>query len=640
MCGFVGVLSQLAIPDKKFEKMLDKIKHRGPNNIGIWKDNNISIVLGHRRLSILDTSNSGNQPMVSEDNNFILVYNGEIYNHIELRNELKSDIGEYSWNSESDTETLLMCIQIWGLTKTLQNLNGMFAFAVWDKQKLQLTLARDRFGEKPLYYGKDEENFVFGSQLSACKSSPSTLSELDRDAINLYMKFGCVPGHFSIYKAFKKLLPGHFLVLNKFGKAISEPTSYFSLGEEAIASLTSDVRYSRDESISKLNELMLDSTKSRMISDVPLGAFLSGGIDSSLIVSCMNKVSHKPVKTFSIGNKDTDYNEAHHAAKVAKYLGTEHTELYVTPENSLEIIPNMAQIYDEPFADSSQIPTYLVSKMAKESVTVALSGDGGDELFGGYNRHIFAKNKWPLINNVPSFIRKGLYNNFDILLKNPLVKSILQLNRVPQFEQKLSKISKVMMSNSNLEFYLATRENHNTENLCITQSDFKTMYSNTFLNTIDDISTQMMLWDTQSYLPDDILVKVDRASMACSLEVRAPFLDLNVFRFAWNINSDQRIQGNVGKKILRDVLALHLPTELTDRPKQGFAIPIGAWLRGDLRSWASDLLNKDRMIKQGIFNADLAQKLWVDHLELKSNNETTLWSLLMFQSWLMHNKIA
>lgn len=626
MCGIVGFFQSEIFTSSKdtqecLQSMTDSIIYRGPDSEGHWYDLDDQIALGHRRLAILDLSESGHQPMLSDDDRYVIAFNGEIYNHLEIRQEIESSIPTIIWKGHSDTETLLKAIQVFGWEETLQKLVGMFAIALWDQQEKELTLARDRMGEKPLYWGWSGGTLLFASELKALKAHPAFNAEIDRDALALLLRYNYIPAPYSIYCGIKKLLPGHFVKV-KIGQTREDvsPISYWSLKETVEKGISSPFIGSDAEAIDLLEHTIKQSLLGQMTADVPLGAFLSGGVDSSTIVALMQAESKQPIKTFAIGFDEPGYNEAKYAKAVAEHLGTEHTEFYVTAKDALEIVQLLSSIFCEPFADSSQIPTYLVSKMAKQHVTVALSGDAGDELFGGYNTYQLLPKIWSILSPLPTPFRK-------------LAAKLLSGLPMPE---KLLKLVEVLPVDNRADFYnLVISHWKNSEQLVIgakkvpTALTDKSQWSN-----VDSFEEWMMSIDAQQYMVDDILVKVDRAAMANSLEVRVPMLDHRVVELAWQLPIDIKIRDKSGKWVLREVLYKYVPKELIERPKKGFSIPLAQWLRGPLREWAELLIAEKRLIEEGYFYPDKIRQAWEEHLQGKKDNSSKLWSVIMFQSWL------
>ena len=654
MCGLTGFLwdsdSKIGLASVQLKSMTEAIRHRGPDDSGVWVDDEAKVAIGHRRLSILDLSSAGHQPMVSKSKRYVIAFNGEIYNHNELRNQL-AKLSSYSldWSGHSDTETLLMCFEVWGVEQTLSRLVGMFAISLYDINKGSLYLIRDRMGEKPLYYGWNNGIFLFGSELKSLKSFSSFSAEIDRNALALFLKYDYVPSPYSIYKGISKLPQGSYIKISMVSKAwsqecLSEPIYYWSMGE--IAKSEKDANKSNisdKDAIQKLDSLLTKSIKQQMISDVPLGAFLSGGVDSSVVAALMQKQAIGKVKTFTIGFNEKQYNEAEYAKAVAHHLGTDHTELYVSPENAMDIIPCLPQIYDEPFADSSQIPTFMVSKMARQHVSVSLSGDGGDEIFGGYNRYLIANRAWKSMEKAPLMLRKyfskgitsispktwsGILNGASVVLPASL--------KITHPGDKVYKLADMLSSRSIDDVYdgLVSHWQNPFEIVIGCTSPIDEI--NESIKTLDfnNPESKMMYLDSITYLPDDILTKVDRASMGVSLETRAPFLNHNVVEYAWQLPFDMKIRNNEGKWILRQVLDKYVPRKLIERPKMGFGVPIDAWLRGPLRDWAESLLSESRLRQEGFFHPGPIRKIWNEHLSGHRNWQYHLWSVLMFQAWL------
>jgi asparagine synthase (glutamine-hydrolysing) len=636
LCGLAGIrASKNIVLQQHLEVMAEAITQRGPDSAGYWLNEESQVGFAHRRLAIVDLTDAGHQPMASASGRYMLSYNGEIYNHQALRQELEQ-IATHQWRGHSDTETLLAAIEQWGLILTLQKATGMFALALWDTQTRQLQLARDRFGEKPLYYGWQQETFLFGSQLSALRAHPAFAAEINRDAITLLLRYSYIPAPYSIYQNIYKLLPGTVLTLDADSQLSSEVywSARESMSEAAVATCTA----AENQQLAELEQTLKNAVVQQMVADVPLGAFLSGGVDSSLIVALMQEQSTKPIKTFSIGFDDPRFNEAEFAKAVAIQLGTEHTELYVTAEDVLSVVPKLAEIYDEPFSDSSQIPTYLVSQMARQHVTVSLSGDAGDELFCGYNRYILTAKTWNKLNRIPVLLRKVLA---ALLLAVPVkgwnaLSAILPLRwRLSNLGDKFHKAAVVLASRNAEQLYLGLVSHwQNPERVVLGGKEPTTALTDAKRKaSFDDPILQMMAQDTLSYLPDDILVKVDRAAMAVSLETRVPFLDHKVFEHAWRLPMQIKLKDGKSKWCLRQILYKYVPEALIERPKMGFSVPLDTWLRGPLQCWAEDLLSEDRLTRDGFFNVKCVRDMWQQHLSGKHNWQYQLWNILMFQAW-------
>ena len=638
MCGILGYMSSpSAVSEQLCEKMLSKIIHRGPDDFGVWIDQDAGIALGHRRLSIQDLSPLGHQPMESMSGRYVIVFNGEVYNFKVLQAELES-VG-YAFRGHSDTEIMLACIEEWGVEQALVKFVGMFAFALWDKKEGILTLARDRLGEKPLYYGFQGNTFLFGSELKALKVHPDWQGEINRDALSLYMRHNYIPAPYSMYKEISKLVPGTYIQLK--GGGASELKVYWSAKGVAEQGVKDPLYLSDDEAVSSLDKLLRETISEKMIADVPLGAFLSGGIDSSAVVAIMQQESYRKVKTFSIGFHEKGYNEAEHAKAVAAHLGTDHTEMYVTAEQAMDVIPKLPMMYDEPFSDSSQIPTFLVSDMTKQHVTVALSGDGGDELFAGYNRYFLGQSLWNKLSKVPKSLR-GLVASSITAVSPSAWDRLGSIGGyvIPSIRErtgdKLHKLAGILGVQSSEEMYCRLISHwHDPASLVLGGQELPTVLTEPALCAdLDDFTQRMQFLDAVSYLPDDILTKVDRAGMAVSLETRIPFLDHRLFEFAWRIPMHQKVRDGHGKWLLRQVLYQYVPQSLIDRPKMGFGIPIDQWLRTSLRDWAEALLDEKRLEREGFFNVRLVRKKWSEHLSGERNWQYHLWDVLMFQAWL------
>lgn len=643
MCGFTGFLVKNTSLSQ-FERhsagavMTNALLHRGPDAGDIWQDPDVPCVLGHRRLAIIDLSREGAQPMESASGRYIIAFNGEIYNFLLLREELESQ--GVIFRGRSDTEIMLAAIEHWGLNQALQKFGGMFAFALWDRKERVIHFARDRMGKKPLYIGWAGKTLVFGSELKALRAHSGFKPALNMSALALYMRYSCVSAPHSIYQNVWTLLPGHRMSLNwdaldsefDLREKMEPYWSHLDAVNESHAHINADL--SDQNRISEFDALLTQCVEERMMSDVPLGAFLSGGIDSSCVTALMQKLAGgRPVKTYSIGFKEGGFDEAVYARKIAAHLGTDHHESYIDGKDALGVIPKLSTMYDEPFADISAIPTYLVCQFARQDVTVALSGDGGDEMLGGYNRHIQGPKIWNKSRFVPNIARGGaarIIEGIPVALWNKI------LRHQPQAGTRMHKIADILKLNSEEEIYKALtstwhvpREilegNINEPDAPVFDAELQPDYL-TF-------AEKMMYWDTRSYLPDDILVKVDRASMAVSLEARAPLLDRKIYDYVWRLPLDVKIRRGQGKWLLREVLARYVPRELFERPKQGFAMPVGEWLNGDLREWAESLLDEKAMKADGLLKASEIHQVWNAHKSGRGNHAVRLWTILMFQSW-------
>ena len=652
MCGLAGFLRSNGLGYENssldLRRMAGAIISRGPDDFGMWADD-AGIGLAHRRLSILDLSQAGHQPMSSATGRYVIAFNGEIYNHLALRAELEKvrdgEMATRDWCGHSDTETLLAGFAAWGIKATVEKCIGMFAFAVWDRQERVLTLGRDRLGEKPLYYGWQGSGkrlcFLFGSELKALKVHPSFAAEVNRDALCLFVRLGYIPAPYSIYNGIFKLQPGRLLTVS-LGRREPVTEVYWSLVDVAASGVRSPLVASPDEVVNELEVLLKSAVNQQMVADVPLGAFLSGGIDSSIVVALMQVQSKRPVKTFTIGFNEGDFNEAQHAKAVARHLGTDHTELYVTPQHALDVIPKLPNLYCEPFADPSQIPTFLLSHLARQQVTVSLSGDAGDELFGGYNRYLLADNLWGKISSVPSVVRTlgvaGIHAlspaTWNTLL-GPLLPLIPRSLRLANVGEKLHKGAGVLNAKSIDDLYLGLGTHWEPAGLVIGGREPATCLrgKSLLLSGLDAVQ-RMMALDAITYLPDDVLVKVDRAAMGVSLESRVPLLDHRVVEFAWRVPQSMKIRDGVGKWILRQVLYRYVPQKLIERPKMGFSLPIDEWLRGPLKDWAEALLDEGRLRREGYFNPGPIREKWTEHLSGHRNWQFLIWNILMFQAWL------
>ncbi|MCI5160836.1 MAG: asparagine synthase (glutamine-hydrolyzing) [Candidatus Electrothrix sp. AX5] len=656
MCGITGFLTSHLDDEyaRSIKKMTDALRHRGPDDSGIWLDQERGVGLGHRRLAILDLSPAGHQPMHSDSGRYVIVFNGEIYNHLSLRQQLEAGGAlQIVWQGHSDTETLLACFEVWGITKSLQNFVGMFALAVWDRKERQLTLARDRMGEKPLYYGWCKGSFIFGSELKALRQYPGFINAIARDVLPLYLRSSYIPAPYSIYQGIYKLESGCMLTVDATGLYIDPASAphtpckntgwilqrYWSLHDQ-IKKRESGIILDERDALSSLETALAESVRIQSRADVPLGAFLSGGIDSSLIVALMQGQATQPIKTFTIGFEEDGYSEAVYAKAVAEHLHTEHTELYLTAAQAMEVIPRLPTLYDEPFADSSQIPTFLVAQMARQYVTVALSGDGGDELFGGYNRYLWAPKIWQKISWMPYGLRQHICrlliraSGMDLWTRywgeSSRISIALAGEKLQKLGQRLQDVRDID------DFYQSlVSEWQAPEDMVLFGQEPDTLLTDRGRwPQLERVEERMMYLDAMTYLPDDILCKVDRAAMGVSLETRVPFLDHRVVELAWRLPLQMKIRDGQGKWPLRQLLYKYVPRALIERPKQGFAIPLGEWLRGPLRDWAEHLLNPVRLSEQGYFRSEPIRQKWQEHVTKKRNWEHSLWSILMFQAWL------
>ncbi len=649
MCGLTGFWQQDGFEPRwardTAHRMADTLFHRGPDDAGVWVDASAGIALAHRRLSILDLSPAGHQPMVSASGRYIIVFNGEIYNHLELRAELEKADKAPAWRGHSDTETLLAAFEDWGVEAALAKTVGMFAIVLWDRATRTLTLVRDRLGEKPLYYGWVRGALVFGSELKAIRAWPGFDNAIERRALALFMRHNYVPAPWSIYENIWKLPPGSLVQFGAADASVGrgEVRAYWSARAVAEQGLHERFVGNEAEAAAELERLLRQSIAGQRIADVPLGAFLSGGIDSSAVVALMQAQSSQPVKTFTIGFHESEYNEAKHAKSVARHLGTDHTEFYVTPRETLDVIPKLPELYDEPFADSSQIPTHLVAQLAHRQVTVALSGDGGDELFGGYNRYFWAMALWRRIARMPHSVRRlaattiqrispTKWNRFFDITTYLLPQRLRYSNP----GDKLHKLTGLFGAGRPEVLYQHLVSHWDDPARLVLESEEPTTPITDPAAWLDcsDFEHRMMYLDTVTYLPDDILVKVDRAAMGVSLETRVPFLDPRVVEFAWTLPLNMKIHDGQGKRILRQVLYRYVPREIMERPKMGFGVPIDHWLRGPLKEWAESLLSEARLKQEGFFDPAPIRQKWAEHLSGRRNWAYHLWDVLMFQSWL------
>lgn len=637
MCGIAGVVTWRpeGVLGEQVERMIAPLVHRGPDDHGVWVDAERGVGLGHRRLSILDLSPQGHQPMASASGRYVIAYNGEIYNFAQIREQLCAEGKGHQWRGHSDTEILLAAFDAWGVEATLQKVVGMFAIALWDREARSLTLARDRIGEKPLYYGIVCGQFVFASELKAIRAVADGDLQVDCDVLAEFMRFGYIPSPKSIYAGISKLAPGHVLTVRSVSD-IGTPQAYWSLDTpEQLCLRASLAGCSDDELINLVHDRLRDAIGLQMVSDVPLGAFLSGGVDSSLVVALMQNQSARRVRTYTIGFHEGMFDEAPYARAVAQHLGTDHTELYVTAMDAAEIIPQLPTLYDEPFADSSQIPTTLVSRLTRQHVTVALSGDGGDELFAGYPRYQLTAALWQRANAQPMGVRRAvasMLQSFSAQSWDRLLGFLPESQHQRLNGRRVHRLAQLMVSRSIGEMYVRLMSQWQPEEGLVLGTTRSDLHHVNWPQTDDPVSA-MRRWDVGQYLPDDLLVKVDRASMSASLETRAPLLDHRVVELAFALPQQMLVRDGVGKWVLRRTLDRYVPRELIERPKAGFSIPLGAWLRGPLRDWAESLLDTDKLSAQGYLDADMVSVMWQQHLSGSYDRSTYLWNVLMFQAW-------
>ncbi|MDQ3280641.1 MAG: asparagine synthase (glutamine-hydrolyzing) [Acidobacteriota bacterium] len=640
MCGLVGFLGGRLPANERaaaVSRMALRIAHRGPDDSGEYVDERAGYAIGFRRLSIVDLSPAGHQPMQSATGRYVMAFNGEVYNFEQIRAELQSRGLAPSWRGHSDSEVMLAAFEAWGVEQAVKRFIGMFAIALWDRSEQRVHLVRDRMGVKPLYFARCGKTILFGSELKALRAHPEFNCEIDRDALDAYFRFAYIPTPLTIYKGVEKIVPGTIVSVTASGRV--ERTTYWSAAAAAEAGAANRFRGTEDEAADQLEALLRDAVGLRMIADVPLGVFLSGGIDSSIVTALMQAQAATPVKTFSIGFAEEGYDEAKHAAAVAGHLQTQHTEQYVTPAEAMAVIPRLGEMYDEPFADSSQIPTHLVSAMARRHVTVSLSGDGGDELFGGYYRYFMGQRAWKYISRVPRPLRSVTANAIRSVNKSTwdrwadraqrLLPKHMEQNRAGE---RLHKLSRILSSRDEdaMYFELVT---HWPGIVVGGKEAPLPLTDRSRWPKLSDPVERMMYFDQVSYMLDDILVKVDRASMATSLEAREPLLDHRLVEFAWTLPLSMKVREGQGKWLLRKVLYRHIPRELVERPKMGFGIPIGDWLRGPMREWAEALLDERRIREEGFLDPTLIRRAWTDHLAGRGEWQHYLWIALMFQAW-------
>jgi asparagine synthase (glutamine-hydrolysing) len=644
MCGIAGLLERgPGVPASELERraarMAAQLERRGPDAQGTCSDERSGLALSHRRLSILELSPLGAQPMASRSGRYAVTFNGEIYNFMELRGELEQK--GHSFRGRSDTEVLLAAVEELGVERALSSFDGMFALGIWDREKRELCLARDRLGEKPLYYGWSGDAFLFGSELKALRAHPGWQGTIDRAALGLYFRYNCIPAPYSVYEGIRKLPAGHWL---KIGAATSagslpEPKPYWRLETLIEQAKSEPFAGSLEEAVSELERVLSRSVQQRMVSDVPIGAFLSGGIDSSLITALMQRHASEPVRTFTIGFTESDYDEAAHAARIARHLGTRHSEHRLSPADAMAIIPELPGFYDEPFADSSQIATLLVARHARKQVSVCLTGDAGDELFAGYHRHFWGGRIWGALRHVPGVVRDGAASVLGGVPAPVWARMGGMLGKPPGiFADQVRKLISVLPSRDARELYLTLISHARDPGSFVLGANggepATLARGGARLPELGSTVADFQYLDTMTYLPDDILTKVDRATMAVSLEARVPFLSPEVLRFAWSLPGSYKLSEGRGKWILRKLLERHLPRDLILRPKSGFAAPIGAWLRGPLRGWAEAALSEQRIRAEGYLEPGHVQRLWTDHQSGQKNRQDELWGVLMFQTWL------
>lgn len=638
MCGIAGLWDRGGMAAERLHALTDamtrSLAHRGPDGSGIWTDPEAGVGLGHRRLSILDLSAAGAQPMASADDRFVVTYNGEIFNSPDLRRELETRGSKF--RSTSDTEVMLAAFVTWGVEQALQRMVGMFAFALWDRTESTLTLVRDRVGKKPLFWARNGSTVAFGSELKALTHSPASGRELNHDAIAAYLRFSYIPSPLCIFTNVQKVAPGELVRLRSDGSV--ERKIYWNLRGIAAAGLASPRSIDLREAADETDRLLRVSVQQRMLSDVPLGAFLSGGIDSSLIAALMQAQSSQPVHTFSIGFSEKQYDESGYAAAVARHLGTDHTEAIVTPQQALDVIPKLPEWYDEPFSDSSQIPTHLVSAMARRHVTVALSGDGGDEIAAGYVRHFEVMRWWPRLRHLPAHLRAllgSMIRAIPVQSWDAVGALLPQARRPAHPGDKAHKFTALLDAANPDQVYRAlVSQWPDPKRVLLDRAEPKYLLDdNNLLNEMPSVVGRMQYLDMATYLPDDILCKVDRASMAVALEVRCPLLDHRVIEFFWTLPRSLLLGDGRGKLVLRELLSRYVPPHLFERSKMGFGVPIGAWLCGPLRDWAEELIDEGRLRREGIFDPKPIREAWQQHLSQRHNHQYRLWNILMFQAW-------
>ncbi len=635
MCGLTGFWRNRSASQEELASalapMVASLAHRGPDDAGTWTDPAAGIALGHRRLSILDLSEHAHQPMISEDGRYALAYNGEIYNFAELAEELRRE--GVSLRGRGDTETLLAGLARWGIEATLEKAIGMFAFALWDRVERRLLLARDRLGIKPLYFGTcgsgSNQVFFFSSELKALREHPEFDVELNREALALFFRHSYIPAPHTIYRGVTKLIPGQWVEVQSGGQVTAR--TYWSVQDVARRGLGLRAPRPESELLEELDQTLREAIGLRQIADVPLGAFLSGGIDSSLVTALMQDLGSGPVKTFTVGFHEDGFDEARYARDVAAHLHTDHTELYLSGEQAMEVVPQLASMWDEPFADASQIPTFLVSRLAREHVTVCLSGDGGDELFGGYRRYAQAERLWSSVRKIPGVLRPA------VVLGLRGTRASIEQVPLPHGRgvRRLQTLSDLIDAPSDTELYRALVSHWRQPEALVPGSVEPELpaFSRELTTVFPRFDERMLLADTLTYLPDDILCKVDRASMATSLECRVPLLDHRLVEFAWSVPPQVRIGAAPGKRLLRKLLARYVPRELFERPKMGFGIPVSDWIRGPLRPWCEELLDAGRLEREGVLAPGPIRRKWDEHTAGRTDWGYHLWDVLMFQAW-------
>jgi asparagine synthase (glutamine-hydrolysing) len=639
MCGIAGFIADPAHRTsgdqlRSIANAMDlSLEHRGPDDHGIWVDADTGVALVHRRLSIVDLSPAGHQPMHSADGRFVIVYNGEVYSHLPIRTEIEAT--GHRFRGHSDTEVMLESFARYGIRATADRLIGMFAIAIWDNQERALTLIRDRLGIKPMYWAKINGLFMFGSELKALRQHPGWTPRIKPEAVASFMRHNYIPAPHTIYQNVYKLEPGTILTLAFGGEPQLE--KFWDARQVALNGIRNPLDEGDTALINRLEALLVDAVGKRMMADVPLGAFLSGGIDSSTVVALMKAANAGPVKTFTIGFEQATFDEAPHAAAIAKHLGTDHTELIVTSREALDVVPKLAEMFDEPFADSSQIPTYLVSAMTRNHVTVALSGDGGDELFSGYNRYQLTQRSWRMLSLIPKIARKAFAAGLTSLSPgrwNSIFETIPRNFYPPQPGDKIHKVASILGLNDADELYRRLISHWEPCHIAPGVSETRgILWDRSVRADFPDLLDRMQFLDLVTYLPDDILTKVDRASMAVALEARVPLLDHRVVELAWRLPQSIKIRDGVSKWLLRQVLYRHVPKNLVERPKMGFGVPLGEWLRGPLREWAESLLSEKRLGENGFFDVAIIRRYWAEHLSGRRNWQYLLWDVLMFEAW-------